>query len=315
MATSDSDALFGEASAFFEALQGDIVDALERLDGRATFRRDDWTRDDPGNDRGLPALRGRGRTCVIEGGRVLERGGVAFSDIRGRFGSEEFARSMPGDGLDFAATGISLVLHPHSPHIPTVHMNYRRLSRGGTGWFGGGADLTPNYLDRQDIGHFRRTLRQACLDHPDVVDAAELERACDKYFYLGHRGETRGVGGIFFDHRTDRPDQTWAFVQDAGRAFLPAWLPIAERHQERPWTEAERQWQLLRRGRYVEFNLVWDRGTLFGLRTGGRIESILMSMPAHAAWAYDHQPAAGSPEAAMVEVLRNGVPAEWIASP
>ncbi|MBM4342600.1 MAG: oxygen-dependent coproporphyrinogen oxidase [Deltaproteobacteria bacterium] len=313
MAEPGSDALFLAASAFFETLQADIVDALERLDGGGRFRRDDWTRDDPGNDRGLPALRGRGRTCVLEGGAVLERGGVAFTDIRGRFGSEEFARSMPGDGLEFAATGLSLVLHPRSPHIPTVHCNYRRLVRGGTGWFGGGADLTPNYVDRQDIAHFRRTLRQVCLDHADVVRAEDLERACDQYFYLGHRGETRGVGGLFFDHRADDPDRMWAFVQAAGRAFLPAWLPIAERHQARPWTDAERQWQLLRRGRYVEFNLVWDRGTLFGLRTGGRIESILMSMPAHAAWAYDHAPEPGSPEAEMLGVLRSGVPGQWLA--
>lgn len=307
-----TDALFAAAAGYFEGLQTDIVGALEALDGQGTFRRDPWTRDDSATVGGGPVLRGRGVTCVLEGGRVLERAGVAFSCLDGQFSSDTYAATMPGDGQHFRATGISLVLHPRSPLIPTVHCNFRRLQRGSGGWFGGGADLTPNYVDRQDIAHFRNTWRQVCQRHPTVVDAEALEVACDKYFYLPHRGESRGVGGIFFDHCQHQPEAMWAFVQDAGQSLVPSWLPIAVRHKTAPWTEAQRQWQLLRRGRYVEFNLVCDRGTLFGLKTGGRIESILMSMPAAANWAYDVTPPPGSPEAEMQRVLREGIDSSWL---
>lgn len=309
-----SAALFEAASQFFESLQGDIVATLEHLDGQAKFRRDDWQRNDPPGASGGPALRGWGRTCVLEGGGVLERAGVAFSCLDGTFANESYAATMPGDGLNFRATGISLVLHPHSPLIATVHCNFRRLERGSAGWFGGGADLTPNYVDHQDIGHFRNTWRAVCGRHSGVVDGAALETACDRYFFLPHRQESRGVGGIFFDHSGEKPDEMWAFVQDAGSALIPSWLPIAERHKDTPWTEQQRAWQLLRRGRYVEFNLVCDRGTLFGLKTGGRIESILMSMPATANWSYDVVPVPGSPEAEMQRVLREGIEPGWLAS-
>ena len=308
-----NDELFLQSSAFFGQLQAQIVAALEDLEGHSTFRCDQWQRDDPGTERGLPQIAGRGRTCVLEGGRVLERAGVAFTQIDGVFGHEQFAASMPGDGLHFRATGISVVLHPHNPHIPTVHCNFRRLQRGSVGWFGGGADLTPNYVNQADIVHFRHTWRQVCQAHRQVVDPAQLESACDRYFHLPHRGESRGVGGIFFDHHTDKPVEMLEFVQAAALTFLPSWLPIAQRNQHLPWTPEQRQWQLLRRGRYVEFNLVCDRGTLFGLKTGGRIESILMSMPAAASWTYDHTPPAGSPEAEMLQVLRNGVDPKWLS--
>jgi coproporphyrinogen III oxidase len=187
--------------------------------------------------------------------------------------------------------------------VPIVHLNYRRLARGATAWFGGGADLTPCYLDPQDVQHFHETHRRVCEQHARVADWPTLHRDCDAYFYLPHRGERRGVGGLFFDHMAANPEEMFAFVKAVGDAFLPAWLPIAQRHRDDPYGDRERQWQLVRRGRYVEFNLVHDRGTVFGLRTGGRIESILMSMPPLAAWGYDLQPEPGSPEAVMQQAL------------
>lgn len=300
-----SDSLFDRSAAYFADLQDRICAALEALDARATFHHDNWQRE--ANDTG-PILGGSGRTRVMQDGRVFEKAGVNLSVVHGRF-SPDFARSMPGDGLDFSATGISLVLHPWNPHVPTVHMNYRRLSRGDTGWFGGGADLTPSYLVDEDARHFHATLKRACDAHPRVADFAKFKAECDRYFYIPHRGEARGIGGIFFDYISTEPEETFAFVRDAGDAFVDAYLPIVQAHMDRPFTEAERNWQLHRRGRYVEFNLVIDRGTIFGLKTGGRIESILMSLPATACWSYNHQPAAGSPEAQLLEVLKT--PRDW----
>lgn len=302
------DPFFDRCVETFTTLQDRIVAALEELDGEARFQVDDWTRTPGAAGDDSPVLGGYGRTRVLADGRVLERAGVNVSNVHGRF-SEDFARKMPGDGRDFRAAGVSLVLHPRNPHVPIVHMNYRRLSRGQTGWFGGGADLTPIYLDAEDAAHFHRVHQRVCDRHPGIADYPAFKTACDKYFHLPHREEARGVGGIFFDYLHERPEETLAFVQDAGSAFLDAWLPIARRHIDTPHTDAERQWQLLRRGRYVEFNLVWDRGTQFGLRTGGRIESILMSLPPLAAWTYDHTPEPGSREAEILEVLRN--PREW----
>jgi coproporphyrinogen III oxidase len=295
------DPLFEPAADHFLDLQTRIVAALEALDGHATFHRDEWTRDESEVPDG-PSLRGWGRTCALEGGAVLEKAGVAFSKVRGRL-AQGHAEAMPGDGLDFQATGVSLVLHPRNPHVPIVHLNYRRLARGATAWFGGGADLTPCYLDPQDVQHFHETHRRVCEQHARVADWPTLHRDCDAYFYLPHRGERRGVGGLFFDHMAANPEEMFAFVKAVGDAFLPAWLPIAQRHRDDPYGDRERQWQLVRRGRYVEFNLVHDRGTVFGLRTGGRIESILMSMPPLAAWGYDLQPEPGSPEAVMQQAL------------
>ena len=301
------DPLFQQAATYFQSLQDRIVAALETLDG-GKFRHDDWQREEPRTDPQAPhspLLGGFGRTRVLDGGQVLERAGVNFSQVHGRF-SPQFAATMPGEGLEFVAAGISLVLHPRSPFIPTVHMNYRRLARQSGGWFGGGADLTPNYFNHADAQHFHATWRDVCQQHQQMIDWPTLKSDCDQYFQLPHRQEARGIGGIFFDHRADAPQAMFDFVQAAGDAFLPSWLPIAQRHLDDPYTERERHWQLLRRGRYVEFNLVVDRGTIFGLKTGGRIESILMSLPAEARWQYDVQPPANSPEAQMQEVLRHG---------
>jgi coproporphyrinogen III oxidase len=304
-----TDPHFETAALFFQDLQDRIVAALERLDG-GRFRHDDWTRDE-GEPAG-PVLGGFGRTRVLEGGAVLEKAGVNFSQVHGKF-SEAFAATMPGAGLDFMATGISLVLHPRNPYVPTVHMNYRRLARGDAsgdggwhGWFGGGADLTPYYFDPQDAQHFHDVHRRVCDRFSDIADWSELVAACDRYFQLPHRGERRGIGGIFFDHRGEQPDRTFAFARAAGDAFLDAWLPIAVRHRDDAYGERERAWQLVRRGRYVEFNLIQDRGTLFGLKTGGRIESILMSLPPLASWQYGLTPTPGSPEAELLAVLRAG---------
>jgi coproporphyrinogen III oxidase len=299
-------AIVDRAAAFFQLLQQEICDGLEALDGDAKFRIDNWTRDE--SEASGPILGGHGSTRVLQGGRVFEKAGVAFSYVHGRF-SEAYAQQFPGDGLDFVATGVSLVLHPRNPHAPTVHANYRRLSRGSSGWFGGGADLTPYYLYPEDAHHFHAVHREACEKHPEIANFAELKKACDAYFWLSHRNEARGVGGIFFDHFMGDTEKTFAFVQDAGRAFLSAYLPIAERRQHAHYTESEREWQLVRRGRYVEFNLVHDRGTLFGLKTGGRIESILMSLPNMVSWVYDHQVEPGSREAELLDVVRQ--PRDW----
>ena len=194
------------------------------------------------------------------------------------------------------------------PMVPTAHANVRFLARGGAGWFGGGADLTPYYLFDEDCAHFHRVLRELCDRHVPGR-WAELKRGADEYFFLRHRGEHRGVGGIFFDDLGGDLDRALAFVSELPRAFLAAWLPIAARRKDLPWGEPERRWQELRRGRYVEFNLVLDRGTLFGIETGGRTESVLMSLPPRVRWPYDHRPEPGSREAALVEALRR--PRDW----
>lgn len=304
--------LFQQAATWFQGLQDEIVTALEEREPTARFIRDDWQRDTP--DWSVPGaiLAGGGRTRVIEGGEVFERGGVNFSLVWGRF-SPEFAAQLPvGEGQAFAACGISLVLHPRNPHVPTVHMNYRRLTRGSAGWFGGGADLTPYYLDERDATLFHRAHADACDRHRAVANYGEMKAKCDAYFHNPHRGEARGIGGIFFDHLTDAPDDTFAFVQDAGRAFLKAYLPVLDKQAPTPWTAEQRTWQTIRRGRYVEFNLLHDRGTHFGIKTGGRTESILMSMPPVVRWVYQHEPETGSPESALVAALRS--PRAWVSA-
>jgi len=298
--------LFDRAAASFEAEQLRIVEALEALDGSATFLRDAWTRTP--SDEGI-ILGGRGLSCVLEDGAVFEKAGVNLSVVHGQF-SEAFAQTMPGDGRAFQATGISIVIHPRNPHVPTVHMNHRRLSRGATGWFGGGMDMTPYYLQEEDAVHLHTVLRDVCDRHPEVADYATFKKQCDEYFYLPHRGEARGVGGTFFDHLSDEPERTFAFIEDSCGAFLDAYVPIVERRMHTPYGDAERAWQLQRRGRYVEFNLVYDRGTTFGLKTGGRVESILMSLPNAVAWHYDRWPDPGTPEAALLDCVRN--PRDWV---
>jgi coproporphyrinogen III oxidase len=228
-------------------------------------------------------------------------------------------REMGNEEVRFFATGVSVVIHPHSPMVPSVHANYRYLEylpKHGTGpvawWFGGGADLTPSYLFDEDAIHFHRMHQQVC-DQYDTSFYSRFKAGCDDYFYIPHRGERRGIGGIFFDNLNDRsPEALLAFVTNCAQAFVPAYMPIVMRRHDLPYNETHKQWQQLRRGRYVEFNLTYDRGTLFGLKTGGRIESILMSLPLMAGWEYDAQPAPGSEEARLVDILRH--PREWVPS-
>jgi coproporphyrinogen III oxidase len=278
-----------QATDYFRILQDRICAAIAALDG-GTFREDTWDR--PGG--------GGGRSRILVDGPIFEKAGVNFSEVFGEL-SPEFAKQLPGDGATFTATGISLVLHPRSPHVPTVHANFRYLTHGAKAWFGGGADLTPYYPFKEDVVHFHRTWQTACRRHAGVIDYEHAKAECDKYFYLPHRQEARGVGGIFFDYLAGDPDATFAFVQECGSAFLEAYLPIVRRRLAIPYTDRQRRFQHYRRGRYVEFNLIYDRGTLFGLKTHGRIESILMSLPAIARWDYDYVPEPESPEAELTE--------------
>jgi coproporphyrinogen III oxidase len=286
-----------EAAPYFRGLQDRICLAVEQVDGSGRFREDAWER--PGG--------GGGRSRVLSDGGVFEKGGINFSQVAGQL-SEEFSRQIPGDGLAFSATGISLVLHPRSPMVPTVHANFRFLAKGQRQWFGGGADLTPYYPYREDVIDFHRTWQRVCEKHAPRIDYRRLKGWCDEYFFLPHRQEARGVGGIFFDYLEDDLDALFAFVRDCGHAFLDAYLPIVQRRQAEPYTEGQRAFQEYRRGRYVEFNLLYDRGTLFGLKTGGRTESILMSLPPVVRWQYDYQPEPGSREAELYDFLK---PRDW----
>ena len=302
-----------DARDFFAELQDEICRRLEELDGRGRFREDRWVREEGGG----------GRTRVMEDGAVFEKAGVNFSEVFGHF-EEGFAERLPlGHGTQFYATGTSLVIHPSNPFVPTVHANFRYLERGSGSWFGGGTDLTPYYPRIEDVVHFHRTLKTAC-DEFDPEFYSRFKKWCDEYFFLKHRGETRGVGGIFFDYLTGRhpEEQTGAsespvgdiefifrFVQRVAHSFLPAYLPIADRLKNEPYTDREREFQLIRRGRYVEFNLVYDRGTHFGLQTRGRTESILMSLPPLVRWVYDYKPEPGSAEASAWEFFR---PRDWL---
>src|SRR5207302_1247088 len=219
----------------------------------------------------------------------------------------------PGEGLLFTATGISLVLHPRSPLVPTVHANFRYLTKGTKWWFGGGADLTPYYPFREDIIHFHRVWQQVCNRHHPLIDYQRLKKWCDDYFFLAHRGEPRGVGGIFFDYLEGDLERLFAFVQDCGDQFLEAYLPIVRRRKEEAYTEEQRAFQEFRRGRYVEFNLIYDRGTIFGLKTGGRVESILMSLPPVVRWDYNTRPEPGSAEAELYDYYLK--PRYWASEP
>ncbi|WP_373044834.1 oxygen-dependent coproporphyrinogen oxidase [Vulgatibacter sp.] len=271
------------AAAYVRELQDRICKALEDLDGGARFREDRWEREGGGG----------GISRVLEKGSLFEKAGVNTSVVYGEV-PETLSGQLKGSGGEFYATGVSLVLHPRNPHVPTVHANFRFMTRGEGAWFGGGADLTPYFPHKSDVRHFHGTLKAACDAH-DPAFYPRFKKWCDDYFYLPHREEMRGVGGIFFDE-LPADEAHFDFLRSAGDAFLPAYLPIAERRMGTPWNDRERAWQLIRRGRYVEFNLVYDRGTIFGLRSQGRTESILMSLPPQASWAYDHHPLPGSPE-------------------
>ncbi len=276
---------------FLTELQELIVERIEQVDGKS-FRRDSWNRPEGGG----------GTSCVIEEGNVLERGGVNFSHVFGRGLPPSATASRPElAGRSFQAMGVSLVFHPRNPYAPTVHMNVRFFIAEKEGhdpvwWFGGGMDLTPYYGFEEDAIHFHQTCRNALQPFGSQYHP-EFKKWCDDYFYLKHRNEPRGVGGIFFDDM-NQPDFETCFnlTESVGDHFLPAYVPILERRMDTPYGERERDFQAYRRGRYVEFNLVFDRGTLFGLQSGGRTESILMSLPPIVKWRYDWHPEKGSPE-------------------
>lgn len=276
--------------SYLKSLQDKICASLEVADGSAKFREDAWDR--PGG--------GGGRTRVIADGAVFEKGGVNFSDVHGDM-DPKFAAQIPGDGTAFTACGVSLVIHPRSPHVPTVHANFRFLTKGSKSWFGGGADLTPYYPVKEDVVHFHRVWKRVCDAHAPLVDHAKMKHDCDEYFFLPHRQEARGVGGIFFDYFEGETEKIFDFVREAGDAFVEAYVPIVERRKTMPWTPEQRAFQEYRRGRYVEFNLVYDRGTIFGLKTNGRTESILMSLPPTVRYLYDYHPEPGSKEAELTE--------------
>ena len=294
------------ARAWFATLQDSIVAALEAVDGRP-FVRDAWTRPEGGG----------GVSRLLEGGAVFERAGINFSDVRGTDLPPAATALRPQlAGACWQATGVSLVLHPRNPYVPTVHMNVRmfvaepRDALPPVTWFGGGMDLTPYYGFVDDVRHFHRTCRDALQPFGDELYPA-MKRACDDYFYLRHRREPRGVGGIFFDDLVDDGSgRAFALTQRVGEAFTDAYLPLVQRHRDDAFGEREREFQLYRRGRYVEFNLVYDRGTLFGLQSGGRAESILMSLPPRVRWEYGYTPETGSPEARLADYLR---PRDWLA--
>ena len=288
-----------EVRDYLTGLQQRIVAALEKLDGKS-FRSDSWARPEGGG----------GVTRVLEEGGLFERGGVNYSNVQGASLPPSASAARPQiAGRPFEAAGVSLVLHPRNPYCPTVHMNLRFFSAGDTWWFGGGMDLTPYYGFVEDARHFHATCRTALA--PFGADChSRYKKWCDEYFFLKHRGEPRGIGGIFFDDLAE-PDfgTCFALARAVGDAFLSAYAPILERRRNVPYGERERAFQAYRRGRYVEFNLVYDRGTLFGLQSAGRMESILMSLPPLAAWRYDWRPERGSPEENLyTEFLK---PRDW----
>lgn len=293
---------------FIRDLQDEICLAVEKMDGEAKFHEDQWER--PGG--------GGGRSRVLSNGKVFEKAGVSTSIVHGEM-PEGLKKNMNTDGSDFFACGVSLVIHPANPMAPTTHANFRFFEMYDEDgkpidtWFGGGSDLTPYYLFEEDAVHFHKEQKIAADRH-----GAELyprfKKACDEYFRNHHRNEGRGIGGTFFDYlKADEQyslEDWFAFTTDMGKSFLPSFMPIMEKRKDLPFTEEQRYWQELRRGRYVEFNLVHDRGTLFGLRTNGRTESILMSLPPRVRWDYNVQPKEGSPEADLVAVLKE--PKNWI---
>ena len=293
-------------------LQQRIVEAMQQADGQP-FITDAWVR--PLGER----LQGDGRTQLVEEGGLLERGGCNFSHVKGLQLPPSATQHRPElAGAPFEALGVSLVFHPRSPMVPTVHMNVRMFAALPAGqapvvWFGGGMDLTPYYGFEDDARHFHRTCRDALAPFGDGL-YPRFKQWCDEYFFLKHRNEPRGIGGIFFDDFNDGGfDAAFAMLRSVGDAFLPAYLPIVQRRREMPYGERERDFQAYRRGRYVEFNLVFDRGTLFGLQSGGRTESILMSMPPVVKWRYDWRPEPGTPEARLYsDFLR---PRDWAAEP
>mmetsp|Transcript_11333 Transcript_11333/g.12837 ORF Transcript_11333/g.12837 Transcript_11333/m.12837 type:complete len:408 (-) Transcript_11333:425-1648(-) len=289
-----------------------IVKAIEEIDGEASFREDAWIRENGGG----------GMSRVMSGGKVFEKAGVNLSVVYGSMpqealqaaterGVDRAAGMAPGERVPFFACGLSSVMHPKNPHCPTMHFNYRYFETdGGVWWFGGGTDITPSYINEDDMKHFHGTYKEICDKH-DPGYYKEFKAWADRYFVIQHRNETRGLGGIFFDDQNNKdPDTIFEFSKECCNSVVEAYGPIIEEHKNDEFTQKEKEWQLMRRGRYVEFNLVYDRGTVFGLKTGGRIESILMSLPETARWEYNVVPAEGSPEADFIDACKN--PREWV---
>lgn len=300
---------------YIQNLQDQICAGLEAADGLAKFREDLWDRPEGGG----------GRTRVIENGQVFEKGGVNISAVHGKL-PDSMQKLFNVGEADFFACGLSLVIHPKNPMVPTVHANWRYFElydnkenpspsgRSGGAWFGGGQDLTPYYLFEEDAIHFHQTCKTACDKH-NTEFYPKFKQQCDAYFWNAHRNEGRGIGGLFFDYCKATEDMNmedwYNFVTEVGNSFLEAYVPIVEKRKNLAYTPEQRTWQEIRRGRYVEFNLVHDKGTLFGLKTNGRIESILMSLPPHVQWHYDHQPEKGSEEEKLIQVLED--PKNWLA--
>jgi coproporphyrinogen III oxidase len=294
--------------AYINNLQDQITSKLEAVDGFAKFHEDIWERPEGGG----------GRTRVIENGNVIEKGGVNISAVNGEL-PEVMRQLFNVDEGDFFACGLSLVIHPKNPMVPTVHANWRYFemydSAGNVinSWFGGGQDLTPYYLFEEDAKHFHQTCKTVCDKHNSEF-YSKFKKQCDDYFWNAHRDEARGIGGLFFDYckaTEEMSMEKWFdFISEVGNSFLEAYVPIVEKRKDMPYTNPQKIWQEIRRGRYVEFNLVHDKGTLFGLKTNGRIESILMSLPPHAQWVYDHHPETASEEEKLIKVLEN--PIDWI---
>lgn len=292
--------------------QRDICAAIEELDGEGKFKEDAWVRESGGG----------GISRVLSGGKKFEKAGVNLSVVYGSMPQEALkaatergvdrAKGMaPGERVPFFACGLSSVMHPKNPFAPTMHFNYRYFETdGGVWWFGGGTDITPSYLDEADMKHFHGTYKAACDKH-DETFYPTFKKWADEYFKIPHRGETRGLGGIFFDDLNDRdPEKLLAFAKEGLASVVPAYMPLVAKHADDPYTQQQKEWQLMRRGRYVEFNLVYDRGTIFGLKTGGRIESILMSLPETARWEYDHKVVPGSPEDEITKCFKEA--REWV---
>jgi len=293
---------------YIQNLQDQITFKLEEIDGLGRFQEDIWERKEGGG----------GRTRVIENGRVFEKGGVNISAVHGEL-PKTMQQHFGVANANFFACGLSLVLHPKNPMVPTVHANWRYFEMYDVDgniadqWFGGGQDLTPYYLFNEDAIHFHQICKAAC-DRHNAEFYPKYKARCDEYFYNTHRNEGRGIGGLFFDYCKATEElsiEDWFnFVTEVGDSFLDAYVPIVEKRKDLDYTEAQRNWQEIRRGRYVEFNLVHDKGTLFGLKTNGRIESILMSLPPHVQWVYDNHPEAGSEEERLIKVLQN--PKSWV---
>lgn len=289
----------------FRSLQDAICQAIEKTDQQGSFREDAWQHHSGGG----------GRTRVLTQGKILEKGGVNFSSVQGKTSPALQKQLNLTEEADYFATGVSIVMHPHSPHVPIIHMNVRYFEMSnGTWWFGGGIDLTPHYIVPQQASWFHQQLAQVCeAFNPNSYQ--NYKEWADRYFYLPHRQETRGVGGIFFDYLSTEKtgfshEELHQFVLNVGATFAPTYTNLMSLNADTPFTEQEKQWQFVRRGRYVEFNLVWDRGTKFGLETNGRTESILMSLPPTAQWHYDFQVQPNSPEDFTQQHLRQGI--DWL---